>query len=129
MPDSRDREQEQPLVAVFLLCTLVGVNQIVTPPSRLTTSPFYDFLNEWVPLSLFGIAFFLVGMVLLVGFLIDNLTMARYALLLAQYTLLGWSVLLVLGAVFSTASPSGFLWPLFVAYIVRRQRKELHRAR
>lgn len=98
-------------VALF---AFVGVNYMTTG-ERLTESPSLAFADSVLSMPAWGAMFLAASAVMVTALMMHERIWFRFALWLGIVCLAIWSALFLAAAIWSSASPSGWTWPAFVA--------------
>jgi hypothetical protein len=102
------------LPAYVLFFAALGGNYILTPTSRLLDSPGLRYANGVMPLRVWGALFLISAALMLIALGTHKRILYRYALLLCGLTMLLLTIVYILAAFHSDATPAGWIWPALV---------------
>lgn len=96
------------------LFAVLGINYMTTG-RRLLESPALEYADRALPLPAWGAMFLAMSGVMVTALMMHERLWFRFALWLAIVCLLSWSLMFLAAAIWSDASPTACVWPLFAA--------------
>lgn len=98
-----------------IFCLVVAINLLFTPDARLAASPGLQYASLYPGLTYWGLGFLVVGAVMTYALIVHERRTYQVGLGIAIVWLSLWAAVLAFAAIFSDASPTSWVWPLFVA--------------
>lgn len=103
----------------------LGITWCLTPASLLGFTPTFDFIDDYVPIWIFGVMLIMMASQMFYTALKADREQYMLGLQIFEYFWGLWALIVLGSFFFGDSTFAGWMWPAFVAYAARTSRKSL----